>query len=129
MPTPNGIITTPAPTPSPKPSTASKSLLKAKNVTVFARVDHSGEAAKAGLEMPPTQLLIFGSPKGWHARHARRSHLSHRSPAQSSRLAGRRRKSLAQLQRPEYLKTRFSVPDELLAPISGLSALMEQALT
>jgi uncharacterized protein (DUF302 family) len=31
---------------------------------VFARVDHSGEAAQAGLTMPPTQVLIFGNPKG-----------------------------------------------------------------
>ncbi len=30
---------------------------------------------------------------------------------------------------PQYLKTRFSLPDEVLAPISGLSALIEQALT
>ena len=27
-------------------------------------MDHSGEAEKAGLKMPPTQLLIFGNPKG-----------------------------------------------------------------
>jgi uncharacterized protein (DUF302 family) len=39
-----------------------KKLLAAKNVTLFALVDHSGEAAKAGLEMRPTKLLIFGSP-------------------------------------------------------------------
>jgi uncharacterized protein (DUF302 family) len=30
---------------------------------LFALVDHSGEAQKAGLKMPPTKLLIFGSPK------------------------------------------------------------------
>jgi uncharacterized protein (DUF302 family) len=38
-------------------------LLNEKGVTVFALIDHSGEAAKAGLEMPATKLLIFGSPK------------------------------------------------------------------
>src|ERR1700759_5277882 len=40
-----------------------KSILVAKGVTLFALVDHSGEAAKAGLQMPNTKLLIFGSPK------------------------------------------------------------------
>lgn len=40
-----------------------KGILDAKGVTLFALVDHSGEAEKAGLEMPPTKLLIFGSPK------------------------------------------------------------------
>jgi len=40
-----------------------KSILVPKGVTLFAVVDHSGEAAKAGLQMPNTKLLIFGSPK------------------------------------------------------------------
>lgn len=31
---------------------------------IFARIDHSGEAKKAGLEMKPAVLLIFGNPKG-----------------------------------------------------------------
>jgi len=39
------------------------SMLRAKGVTVFAVVDHSGEAAKVGLEMRATKLVIFGNPK------------------------------------------------------------------
>jgi uncharacterized protein (DUF302 family) len=38
-------------------------ILKAKGVQLFALVDHSGEAERAGLKMRPTKLLIFGSPK------------------------------------------------------------------
>jgi uncharacterized protein (DUF302 family) len=38
-------------------------LLRAKGMTLFALVDHSGGAAKAGMEMPNTKLLIFGCPK------------------------------------------------------------------
>jgi len=37
-------------------------LLQEKGVKLFCMVDHSGEAAKAGLKMPNTKLLIFGSP-------------------------------------------------------------------
>ena len=40
-----------------------KAILQAKGVTLFALVDHSGEAEKVGLKMQPTKLLIFGSPK------------------------------------------------------------------
>lgn len=40
-----------------------KNILEAKGVMLFALVDHSGEAIKAGFEMRPTKLLIFGSPK------------------------------------------------------------------
>ena len=41
-----------------------KGVLQAKGVTLFALVDHSGEAAKVGMKMRPTKLLIFGNPKG-----------------------------------------------------------------
>ena len=40
-----------------------KAILDEKGVTLFALVDHSGEAEKVGMKMPPTKLLIFGSPK------------------------------------------------------------------
>jgi uncharacterized protein (DUF302 family) len=40
-----------------------KGILQSKGVTLFAMVDHSGEAAKVGMKMRPTKLLIFGSPK------------------------------------------------------------------
>jgi uncharacterized protein (DUF302 family) len=38
-------------------------ILQAKGVKVFALIDHSGEAEKAGMRMQPTKLLIFGNPK------------------------------------------------------------------
>jgi Domain of unknown function DUF302 len=41
-----------------------KNILQSKEITLFAVIDHSGEAAKVGLKMPPTKLLIFGNPKG-----------------------------------------------------------------
>jgi uncharacterized protein (DUF302 family) len=40
-----------------------ESLLKERGVMVFARIDFSGDAARAGLTMLPEQMLIFGSPK------------------------------------------------------------------
>ncbi len=40
-----------------------KSLLAAKGARLFALIDYSGDAAAAGLSMPNTKLLIFGSPK------------------------------------------------------------------
>ena len=38
--------------------------LKQRNILVFARIDFSGDAARAGLTMRPEQMLIFGNPKG-----------------------------------------------------------------
>ena len=62
-----------------------KAILQAKGVTLFALVDHSGEAEKAGMKMRPTKLLIFGSPKGrLYAPDARRAQQRHRPAAQDS---------------------------------------------
>lgn len=40
-----------------------ESALKNKGMTIFKRVSHSDGAAKVGLELRPTELLIFGNPK------------------------------------------------------------------
>jgi uncharacterized protein (DUF302 family) len=40
-----------------------KAVLQSKGIALFALIDHSGEAEKAGMKMPPTKLLIFGNPK------------------------------------------------------------------
>lgn len=40
-----------------------ENLLREKGIKLFALIDHSGEAEKAGLKMPPTKVAIFGSPK------------------------------------------------------------------
>ncbi len=39
-------------------------LVTEKGMTVFARIDHAAGAAKVGKALRPTQLLIFGNPKG-----------------------------------------------------------------
>ena len=38
-------------------------ILKSKGITIFARVDHAAGAKKVGMELRPTQVLIFGNPK------------------------------------------------------------------
>lgn len=40
-----------------------ETLLSSKGITVFARIDQRAEALKAGLDLSPTELLIFGNPK------------------------------------------------------------------
>ena len=61
-------------------------IVSSKGLTVLARIDHSGDAARAGLKMNPTELLIFGSSKGWYTSDGRLAYSSHRSSTQSTRL-------------------------------------------
>ena len=59
----NGIISRPSNHSADQTVEKLKGILHAKGVALFALVDHSGEAEKAGMKMRPTKLLIFGSPK------------------------------------------------------------------
>ena len=59
----NGIISRPSSHSVDETLAKLKGILDAKGVNVFAVVDHSGEAEKAGMKMPPTKLVIFGNPK------------------------------------------------------------------
>jgi uncharacterized protein (DUF302 family) len=38
--------------------------IHARGLTLFARIDHAAGAAAAGLELRPTEVLIFGNAKG-----------------------------------------------------------------
>ncbi|MGA2739196.1 MAG: DUF302 domain-containing protein [Bryobacteraceae bacterium] len=60
----NGIITIPSRHSVDATLDKLKSILETKGVKIFALVDHSGEAEKAGMQMRNTKLLIFGNPKG-----------------------------------------------------------------
>lgn len=60
----NGIIDVPSKHSVDETVERLKNILQSKGITLFALIDHSGEAEKVGLKMRPTKLLIFGSPKG-----------------------------------------------------------------
>ena len=38
--------------------------VKAAGISVFARIDHAAGATSVGMPLRPTELLIFGNPKG-----------------------------------------------------------------
>ena len=57
-----GIVTRPSPFSVEETVDRLQKILAAKGIRLFVLVDHSGEAEKAGLTMPPTKLLIFGNP-------------------------------------------------------------------
>ena len=59
----NGIVTVPSKYSVSESLQRLDALVKSRGLTVFARIDFSADAAKAGLHMPATQLLIFGNPK------------------------------------------------------------------
>ena len=59
----NGIVTIAAHHSVDETVSKLEAALNVKGVKLFALIDHSGEAEKAGMAMKPTKLLLFGNPK------------------------------------------------------------------
>jgi uncharacterized protein (DUF302 family)/uncharacterized membrane protein YidH (DUF202 family) len=104
-----------------------KSELQAKGVTLFALVDHSGEAEKAGLKMPPTKLLIFGNPKGGTPVMLAVPSIALDLPLKILVWEDAQGKTWLSYNSVEYLQERHGVPQELLPNISGASGLAAKA--
>ena len=59
-----GVIDLPSPYPVVETADRLQSLLLAKGMKIFARIDQAAEAASVGMTLRPTILLLFGNPKG-----------------------------------------------------------------
>lgn len=103
-------------------------LLKQKGVAIFARIDHSGEAAKAGLEMRPTKLLIFGSPKAGTPLMQAAPTLAIDLPLKALLWQDAEGKVWLTYNDPAYLQGRHGVPAELLPNIASVSGLLAKAV-
>ena len=123
-----GIIDVPSAYSVPETLARLQSILKEKGVTVFALVDHSGEAAKAGLTMRPTQLLIFGSPKAGTPLMVAAPSLAIDLPLKALAWQDEREKVWLSYNTPEYLQQRHGIPAELLKNIAVVGALIQGAV-
>jgi uncharacterized protein (DUF302 family) len=99
------------------------STLKAKGVTVFAVVDHSGEAAKVGMEMHPTKLVIFGNPKGGTPLMLAAPSIAIDLPLKILIWEDAQGKNWVSYNSSEYLAERHNLPHEFLANIAIVEAL------
>jgi uncharacterized protein (DUF302 family) len=96
-------------------------------VKVFALVDHSGEAEKAGLQMPPTKLLIFGSPKAGTPLMIAAPSIAIDLPLKLLVWEDVDGKAWISYNTPAYLQARHSLPQELLQNIAVAEALAAKA--
>jgi uncharacterized protein (DUF302 family) len=124
----NGMIHLTSPYSVPETLRRLESLLQARGLAIFARVDHGGEAEKAGLKMRPTQLLIFGSPTQGTPLMVASPTLAIDLPLKALAWEDASGKVWLSYNTPEYLKHRHNIPDELLKNISGVGALLQKAL-
>lgn len=104
-----------------------KGILESKSVTIFALIDHSGEAERVGLKMPPTKLLIFGSPKAGTPVTQAAPSIAIDFPLKILIWEDGQRKVWVSYDSLEYLQERHGVPDELLKNIAVVETLAAKA--
>ncbi len=104
-----------------------KTILQSKGVKLFALIDHSGEAEKAGLKMPPTKLLIFGNPNGGTPLMLATPSVAIDLPLKILVAEDSQGKVWISYNSPEYLKGRHDLPDDLLPNIDIIRTLAAAA--
>jgi uncharacterized protein (DUF302 family) len=104
-----------------------KGMLAAKGVTLFATVDHSGEAEKVGMKMPSTKLLIFGSPKGGTPLMLATPSVAIDLPLKILVWEDKDSKVWVSYNSAAYLQERHGFPSELLRNIAIVETLAAQA--
>lgn len=104
-----------------------KNILQSNGVTLFALVDHSGEAQKAGMQMRPTKLLIFGSPKAGTPLMLAAPSAAIDLPLKILVWEDGQGKVWVSYNSPEYLMERHGLPPELLQNIAVVETLATKA--
>jgi len=124
----NGMVHLGSPYSVPDTVKRLESVLAARGLTVFAHIDHSGEADHIGLKMRPTQVIIFGSPQSGTPLMVASPTLAIDLPLKALVWEDANGKVWLSYNSPEYLKTRHNIPDNLVKNIAGAGALLEKAL-
>jgi Uncharacterized conserved protein len=105
-----------------------KDILQSKGVTLFALVDHSGEAEKAGLKMANTKLLIFGSPRAGTPVMQATPSAALDLPLKILVAEDPQGKAWISYNSPQYLQQRHSLSPELLQNLSAVETLASKAV-
>jgi uncharacterized protein (DUF302 family) len=104
-----------------------KGILAVKGVTLFALVDHSGEAERVGLKMPPTKLLIFGSSKAGTPLMLAAPSIAIDLPLKILVWEDAQGRVWVSYNSPAYMLERHGVPPELLQNIAVVETLAFKA--
>jgi uncharacterized protein (DUF302 family) len=105
-----------------------ETIVRAKGLAILARIDHSGDAAKAGLSMRPAQLLIFGNAKAGTPLMVASPGVAIDLPLKALVWQDADDKVWLSYNSPNYLKQRHHLPDNLMQNIAGIRLICEEAV-
>jgi len=104
-----------------------KSLLVVRGITLFAEIDHSGEAETVGMKMPDTKLVIFGNPKGGTPLMLASPSVAIDLPRKHIVAEDANGRCSISYNSPQYLKERHGISDDLIQNIAIIEALADEA--
>ena len=104
-----------------------KNILQSKGVTLFTVIDHSREAEKVGMKMPPTKLLIFGNPKAGTPLMLAAPSSAIDLPLKILIWEDAHGKTWLSYNSPDYMQKRHGLPKELLQNIAVIETLATKA--
>ncbi|HTV55939.1 MAG TPA: DUF302 domain-containing protein [Terriglobia bacterium] len=102
-------------------------ILHTQGITLFALIDHSGEAEKVGMKMPATKLLVFGSPKAGTPVMLAAPTIAIDLPLKLLVSEDSQGRVWVSYNNPAYLQDRHGVPSELLQNIGVIDVLAAKA--
>jgi uncharacterized protein (DUF302 family) len=105
-----------------------ETVVQAKGLTILARIDHSGDATKAGLSMRPTQLLIFGNARAGTPLMVASPGVAIDLPLKALVWQDADDKVWLSYNSPDYLKQRHRLSDNLMQNIAGIKLICEEAV-
>jgi uncharacterized protein (DUF302 family) len=98
--------------------------VRAKGLTVFAKIDHQGGAQGAGLQMQEAQVLIFGSPKAGTPPMVARPLLALDLPLRALVWSDEKGQVWVSYNAPAYYLHRYGLPDGLERNFAGIEAIV-----
>jgi uncharacterized protein (DUF302 family) len=104
-----------------------ETIAKARGITVFARIDFSGDATRAGLSMRPTGLVLFGSPKAGTPLMIATPTVAIDLPLKVLAWEDTDGRTWVAYNEPDYLQSRHRFPPELEKNIAAVGALAAAA--
>ena len=104
-----------------------KEILQVKGATLFAFVDHSGEAEKVGMKMLPTKLLVFGSPNAGTSLMLAVPNIAIDLPLKILIWQDTDGKVWVTYNSPAYLQERYGLPPDLMQTISVVETFATSA--
>ena len=105
-----------------------ESLLAARGLTLFAKIDFAGDAKKAGMQMQPTMLLVFGNPKAGTPVMVAAPTTALDLPLKVLFSQDANGTVWLSYNTPEFLAERHRIPAELVKNIAGVRALVQAAV-